>query len=74
MWVCELYRRDLRTALGPGQPWHSFGNVYEVASSVVRDLAWGTPYGRQPPCPYGKKTACQLALAGALASCDGWDV
>jgi len=54
------------TALGPGQPWHSFGNVYEVASSVVRDLAWGTPYGRQPPCPYGKKTACQLALAGSF--------
>ena len=53
-------------ALGPGQAWHSYGNVYEAASSLVRDLAWGTPYGSKPPCPYGKKTSCQLALAGSF--------
>jgi hypothetical protein len=53
-------------ALGPGQAWHSYGNVYEMASSLVRDLAWGTPYGSKPPCPYGKKTSCQMALAGSF--------
>lgn len=53
-------------ALGPGQPWHSYGNVYEVASSLVRDLAWGTPYGTSPPCPYAKTASCQLALPGSF--------
>ncbi|CAE7222661.1 ABCG2 [Symbiodinium sp. CCMP2592] len=65
MFLGESGDPNLKT-LVPGQPWHSFGNVYEAASSLVRDLAWGTPYGSKPPCPYGKKTACQLALPGSF--------
>ena len=65
MFLGESGDPNLKT-LGPGQAWHSYGNVYEAASSLVRDLAWGTPYGSKPPCPYGKKTACQMALAGSF--------
>ena len=44
----------------------SYGVAYEIASSVVRDLAWGEPYGSQPPCPYDENPSCQLALAGSF--------
>jgi len=52
--------------VGSAKTGHSYGSVYDAAASVVRDLAWGFPYGSQPPCPYEVNPSCQLALAGSF--------